>query len=105
MQLISWATLQGSLELGIIYAIMALGVFISFRTLNMPDLTAGQEVYYQKSVGKDHSYIVIRRDAADGILKKSSAAGVETLPVKSDDLCVYLTTRNRGGIDDVFDRN
>jgi len=35
----SLAALQGSLELGIIYAIMALGVFISFRTLNMPDLT------------------------------------------------------------------
>lgn len=31
--------LQGSLELGVIYAIMALGVFISFRTLNMPDMT------------------------------------------------------------------
>ncbi|MGR6835177.1 ABC transporter permease [Syntrophomonas erecta] len=31
--------LQGSLELGIIYAIMALGVFLSFRTLNIPDLT------------------------------------------------------------------
>jgi len=31
--------LQGSVELGIIYAIMALGVFMSFRTLNMPDLT------------------------------------------------------------------
>ncbi len=31
--------LQGTLELGIIYAIMALGVFISFRTLNIPDLT------------------------------------------------------------------
>ena len=30
---------KGSMELGIIYAIMALGVFISFRTLNMPDLT------------------------------------------------------------------
>lgn len=39
MQLISWATVQGSLELGIIYGIMALGVFISFRTLNIPDLT------------------------------------------------------------------
>jgi len=39
MQLISCATLQGSLELGIIYAIMALGVFISFRTLNIPDLS------------------------------------------------------------------
>lgn len=33
------ASFQGSMELGIIYAIMALGVFISFRTLNMPDLT------------------------------------------------------------------
>ena len=31
--------LQGTIELGIIYAIMALGVFLSFRTLNMPDLT------------------------------------------------------------------
>lgn len=35
----SLLALQGSVELGIIYAIMALGVFISFRTLNMPDLT------------------------------------------------------------------
>ncbi|SDG36857.1 ABC transporter permease [Desulfosporosinus hippei] len=31
--------LMGSLELGLIYAVMALGVFISFRTLNMPDLS------------------------------------------------------------------
>ena len=31
--------LQGSLELGIIYAFMALGVFLSFRTLDMPDMT------------------------------------------------------------------
>jgi len=35
----SLLALQGSVELGIIYALMALGVFISFRTLNMPDLT------------------------------------------------------------------
>ncbi|NLZ93510.1 MAG: ABC transporter permease [Firmicutes bacterium] len=31
--------LLGSIELGLIYAVMALGVFISFRTLNTPDLT------------------------------------------------------------------
>ena len=35
----TFMVLQGSFELGIIYAIMALGVFISFRTLNMPDLS------------------------------------------------------------------
>ena len=33
------ATFLSSVELGVIYAIMALGVFLSFRTLNMPDLT------------------------------------------------------------------
>lgn len=32
-------TLQSALELGIIYAILALGSFISYRTLNFPDLT------------------------------------------------------------------
>lgn len=31
--------LIGSIELGMIYAILALGVFLSFRTLNTPDLT------------------------------------------------------------------
>ena len=31
--------LLGAIELRTIYAILALGVFISFRTLNMPDLT------------------------------------------------------------------
>lgn len=33
------ATLMDSIELGLIYSIMALGVFLSFRTLNTPDLT------------------------------------------------------------------
>ena len=35
----TFGALLGSLELGMIYAILALGVFLSFRTLNMPDLT------------------------------------------------------------------
>ncbi|GAA0180529.1 ABC transporter permease [Clostridium sediminicola] len=34
-----FSSMQGAVELGIIYAIMALGVFLSFRTLNIPDLT------------------------------------------------------------------
>lgn len=32
-------TILSSVELGMIYAILALGVFLSFRTLNTPDLT------------------------------------------------------------------
>lgn len=30
----------GSLEIGLIYALVSLGVFISFRLLDFPDLTA-----------------------------------------------------------------
>lgn len=37
--MMTFTALLGAIELGTIYAILALGVFISFRTLNMPDLT------------------------------------------------------------------
>jgi len=39
MTFMTAASFASTVELGIIYAIMALGVFISFRTLNIPDLT------------------------------------------------------------------
>ena len=37
--MMTFTALLGAIELGMIYAVLALGVFISFRTLNMPDLT------------------------------------------------------------------
>ena len=38
--LFSPTLMLGSLQLGLIYGLLALGVFISFRILNIPDLTA-----------------------------------------------------------------
>lgn len=35
----TFITFMDSIELGLIYSVMALGVFLSFRTLNTPDLT------------------------------------------------------------------
>ncbi|MDR2610282.1 MAG: ABC transporter permease [Clostridiales Family XIII bacterium] len=37
--MITLGALTGGIELGLIYSILALGVFLSFRTLNTPDLT------------------------------------------------------------------
>jgi putative ABC transport system permease protein len=37
--MITTGALTGGIELGLIYAVLALGVFLSFRTLNTPDLT------------------------------------------------------------------
>lgn len=36
----SFISLMGALEIGLIFALVALGVLISFRILNFPDLTA-----------------------------------------------------------------
>src|SRR5690554_758126 len=35
----SWFSLFGALEIGLIFSLVALGVFISFRLLRFPDLT------------------------------------------------------------------
>ena len=42
--MMTMTALLGSVELGMIYAVLALGVFLSFRTLNMPDLTVDGSV-------------------------------------------------------------
>lgn len=44
IQILSTTAILGSIELGLIYAILALGVFLSFRTLNTPDLTVDGSV-------------------------------------------------------------
>ena len=36
----SMLSLMGALEIGLIFALVALGVWISFRVLDFPDLTA-----------------------------------------------------------------
>ncbi len=42
--LMTFPAFMGSLEQGMIYAVLALGVFLSFRTLNTPDLTVDGSV-------------------------------------------------------------
>lgn len=42
--LLTFVAIIGSLEQGMIYAVLALGVFLSFRTLNTPDLTVDGSV-------------------------------------------------------------
>jgi ABC-2 type transport system ATP-binding protein len=64
-----------------------------------------KEVYHKESLGKDNSYLVVRNNLDDSLLRELKMSGVEITPVAADDLCVYLTTRNKGGIDRVFNRD
>lgn len=60
------------------------------------------EILYQKEMGFNTIYIVIKNDFTPFDLDNMQLAGIELSPVPSSDLCVYLTSKHKGGIDDVF---
>ena len=64
----------------------------------------GKEIIYQEDFAKDSLYVVIRRELVQQQFDQVRQSGLEVLPVATDDLCVYLTARTKGGIDDVFKR-
>lgn len=66
---------------------------------------ADKEIYHRERFGKNSIYLVVRNSFTGAALQEVRGAGLETLPVPAEDLCVYLTSRTKGGIDDVFSRN
>lgn len=64
--------------------------------------TAGREIYRREQFGKEKIFAAVRNSYSEAALEEARAAGLEVIPVSAEDLCVYLTSRTRGGIDDVF---
>lgn len=62
----------------------------------------GRDVLYQNQLGKDTLYITIKNDFSKIELEKAKLLNLEITPIKASDLCVYLTSESKGGIDDVF---
>ncbi|MGP1570351.1 MAG: ABC transporter permease [Eubacteriales bacterium] len=56
-RLLTATAIMGSVELGLIYAILALGVFLSFRTLNTPDLTVDGSVVSGAAISAVMCYV------------------------------------------------
>jgi ABC-2 type transport system ATP-binding protein len=67
------------------------------------DLANRLEVIHREQLGTQ-SYIVVRNDFTDSIKKQIQVSEIELSPIATDDLCVYLTRKTKGGIDDVFNR-
>ena len=44
----------GSLQLGFLYGILALGIYVTFRILNIPDLTAEGSFTLGLEIGRAH---------------------------------------------------
>ncbi|MFD2442464.1 ATP-binding cassette domain-containing protein [Bacillus sp. CGMCC 1.16607] len=67
--------------------------------------TNNKEILYKNHIGAKMMYAVVRNDFNETTLQKMALAGLEMTPVRSSDLCVYLTDDSKGGIDDVFDES
>ncbi|WNF36165.1 ABC transporter ATP-binding protein [Bacillaceae bacterium IKA-2] len=67
--------------------------------------TTGKEILYKKIVGTNSCYVVVKNDYNEADLEEIRAKGIEITAVDSEDICVYLTNKTKGGIDDVFNRN
>ncbi|ART76464.1 ABC transporter [Sutcliffiella horikoshii] len=61
-----------------------------------------KEVLYKKEIGTSMIYAVIENIYSEKIKKDANKFGFELSPVSSNDICIYLTGKEKGGIDDVF---
>jgi ABC-2 type transport system ATP-binding protein len=66
--------------------------------------TNGCRVLHRENFAQDGVFLVVKNDFSQGELERLRQTGVEILPVSADELCVYLTSKSQGGIDDVFNR-
>ncbi len=62
-------------------------------------------VYHQEHFGKDGIFAVVKNDFQKPEIHTARLSGIEFSTVSTNDLCVYLTSKTKGGIDDVFKRN
>lgn len=63
------------------------------------------QVLYRENFAKNSAYVVIRNNLLESKLQQLKAAGLEISGVSAEDLCVYLTARTKGGIEDAFTRS
>ncbi|OIK16516.1 ABC transporter [Bacillus sp. MUM 116] len=59
-------------------------------------------ILHSQPIGQDHLYAVVKNDFSQEEITEIRANGIEVSAVESSDLCVYLTGKIGGEIDDVF---
>jgi ABC-2 type transport system ATP-binding protein len=63
-----------------------------------------KEVIHESSKGIGWIYAVVKNDFPVSEIETARQAGLEFSPISADEICTFLTSRTKGGIDDVFDR-
>ncbi|KMY50407.1 ABC transporter ATP-binding protein [Peribacillus loiseleuriae] len=63
-----------------------------------------KKVFHEKSIGHNNLYVVVKNDFTIRELENITLSGLDVFPVSSSDLCMYLTQKTKGGIDDVYNK-
>ncbi|GEN46319.1 ABC transporter ATP-binding protein [Alkalibacillus haloalkaliphilus] len=71
----------------------------------LSSVTSKYEVLHKKDVGLNQQYVVIETQLEEKDEEHLKKMGVQITPVSPADVCVYVTNRENGGIDDVFNRS
>jgi ABC-2 type transport system ATP-binding protein len=74
------------------------------KTAVVQEWTQDREILYTNNSGMDQSYVVVRNNFSETEGQTARLAGLHISPITSSDLCVYLTSKTGGGIDDVFNK-
>lgn len=64
-----------------------------------------KEIIHEEKANGNFRSAVVKNTLSETELQNAKISGLEIVPVNTDDLCVYLTAKVKGGIDDVFNRN
>lgn len=73
---------------------------ITGRTEIVQNLLREEDVIYQKEIGDHLTYVVVNQESSS--LPKAKEQGMTIEKISPNDLSIYLTSKRKGEIDDVF---
>jgi ABC-2 type transport system ATP-binding protein len=79
-------------------------VVVSGKEEAMKNWLRGHEVFHKSNTEFGRTYAVIRNDLSDDQIAAAMKNSLEFSTISNEDLCLYLTSQEKGGIDDVFNK-
>lgn len=82
-----------------------LAIGLSGNATLLEQWTKERDILHRKTIGSDTTYVVVENDFYNSEIESIRKMGIEISPVSAEDVCVFLTNKSKGGIDDVFTRS
>ena len=73
------------------------------REKDILEFTGDTEIYARKELGKDSVYLAVRHIFSPEELEQARINSLKISPLSAAETCVYITAKDKGGIDRVFE--